>query len=417
MKKLVLITPFYYPSMGGVQECFRLFAEYFVSQGWKVQVHTSQLQDIDDIRVKELKRIHNFLSYQVKDGIEIFRYEGGGLLESVLGLAYAVSYKIKLPVADKFFLKYRLRGLRSRMMLKKIDEFKPDVIIAGPCVDFMMSLALAAKERTGAKLIIHNALHLSDDRQMGLSSAVQKLKKVDMVQANTEYEKDYLIKEGLDPKKIYVSGPAVDVSHFSEEADETRADGRVRNKLEGKQYVLYLGRKDEGKGVLTLIQAINEVRKDHPQLNLALAGPETIFSRKVLDPLIANKYYMHSFGRVDFHTKRWLLQNAALFVMVSHVDSFGIVYCESWLSRRPVVAADFSQMRCVVREGETGFLAPYGDSKKLAEVLTKALSDPKNLDRLGENGYKHVQSTFADQAIEKRMFRAAEELVSSPSKS
>jgi glycosyltransferase involved in cell wall biosynthesis len=410
--KLVLLTPFYFPSMGGVQETFRLFGEYFVKKGWKVQVHTSQLQGIDDVRITDIIRVRNFMPYQVKDGVEIFRYDGGGLTAALLGLFYAVSYRLKLPITGTLFRAYRLRGMRKNAMLKNIAKFKPDVILVGPCVDFMMSLALSAKELTGAKLIVHNALHLDDSRQLGLDEAVRQLMKADVVQANTEFEKDYLIKKGISTDKICAFGPAVDVTHFMPPLDETRADGRIRNKIEGKKYIFYLGRKEEGKGVGTLIKAVDEARRSHPELNLVLAGPETIHSRRDLSAIIASRFYIHNFGRMDLPTKRWLYHHAALFAMVSHVDSFGIVYCESWLCKRPVLGADNDQMRCVIQDGETGFLVPYGDSKKLAQVIVAALDDPARLDKMGEKGYQHVINTFANQAIEKRMFETAQKLVS-----
>ncbi len=97
--------------------------------------------------------------------------------------------------------------------------------------------------------------------------------------------------------------------------------------------------------------------------------------------------------------------------MVSKVDSFGIAYCESWLCKRPVIAADNQQMRCVVEESQTGFLVPYGDSHKLAQALAAALEDPAGTHQMGQKGYQHVINTFAGQAIEKRMFEAAQSLV------
>lgn len=410
--KLVLLTPFYFPSMGGVQETFRLFGEYFVGQGWKVQVHTSQLHGIDDVRITDIRKVRNFMPYQVKDGIEIFRYDGGGLTAAILGLFYSVSYKLKLPITGALFRAYRLQGMRKNAMLKNILKFKPDVILVGPCVDFMMNLALSAKELTGAKLIVHNALHLDDARQLGLDEAVHKLMQADMVQANTEFEKDYLIQKGISKDKIYACGPAVDVSHFMTPLDETRADGRIRNKLEGKKYILFLGRKEEGKGLGALVKAVEEARLSHPELNLVLAGPETLYSSKTLSSVIASRFYIHSFGRLDFPSKRWLLHNATLFSMVSHVDSFGIAYCESWLCKRPVLGADNDQMRCVIQDGETGFLVPYDDSHKLAQIIVAALDDPARLDKMGEKGYQYVIKTFADQAIEKKMFETAQKLVS-----
>ena len=50
---------------------------------------------------------------------------------------------------------------------------------------------------------------------------------------------------------------------------------------------------------------------------------------------------------------------------------------------RPVVATNVGGLGEIVREGETGFLAPPDDPAGLADTLLHALADPAGLARMG----------------------------------
>jgi glycosyltransferase involved in cell wall biosynthesis len=52
----------------------------------------------------------------------------------------------------------------------------------------------------------------------------------------------------------------------------------------------------------------------------------------------------------------------------------------------PVVASDVGGLSFIVRDGETGYLVPEGDSEAMAECLLRLLHDPDLRRRLGANG-------------------------------
>lgn len=77
------------------------------------------------------------------------------------------------------------------------------------------------------------------------------------------------------------------------------------------------------------------------------------------------------------------LRSAALFAMPSGGEGFGIVYLEAMAYGIPVIAAASGGAPEVVRDGETGFLVPYGDVSALAERVVTLLRNEELRRRLG----------------------------------
>jgi N-acetyl-alpha-D-glucosaminyl L-malate synthase BshA len=70
-----------------------------------------------------------------------------------------------------------------------------------------------------------------------------------------------------------------------------------------------------------------------------------------------------------------LLQAANLLVLPSQTESFGLVALEAMASGVPVIASDVGGLPEVVEHGVTGYLAPVGDVKQMAEYALRILSD------------------------------------------
>jgi N-acetyl-alpha-D-glucosaminyl L-malate synthase BshA len=69
------------------------------------------------------------------------------------------------------------------------------------------------------------------------------------------------------------------------------------------------------------------------------------------------------------------LQAANLLLLPSQTESFGLVALEAMASGVPVVASDVGGLPEVVEHGVCGFLAPVGDTDKMAEYAVQILSD------------------------------------------
>jgi glycosyltransferase involved in cell wall biosynthesis len=104
-------------------------------------------------------------------------------------------------------------------------------------------------------------------------------------------------------------------------------------------------------------------------------------------------------GFISEGDKRDLLAAGDVFAMPSRTESFGIVYLEAWLYKKPVVGAHAGAVPEVIRDGQDGLVVPFGDVPRLAEAIRSLLKDREQACRLGEAGY---QKTIAEYTWDKK---------------
>ena len=114
-------------------------------------------------------------------------------------------------------------------------------------------------------------------------------------------------------------------------------------------YLLFLGRFSEGKGVLQAIEAARRTR-----MRLILAAAENEYYREVIAPLVDQDQIVYA-GEVGHTEKAALLGGArALLYPVQSGEPFGLVMAEAMACGTPVAALDRGAVREVVDEGTTG---------------------------------------------------------------
>jgi glycosyltransferase involved in cell wall biosynthesis len=116
-------------------------------------------------------------------------------------------------------------------------------------------------------------------------------------------------------------------------------------------YLLFLGRFTEGKGVLQAIEVA-----ECTGMRLILAAPENEYYREVIAPQVDGKNVVYA-GEVDHTRKVALLGGArALVYPVQTGEPFGLVVAEAMACGTPVAALDRGAVRELVDEGVTGCL-------------------------------------------------------------
>lgn len=218
--------------------------------------------------------------------------------------------------------------------------------------------------------------------------------------AITEYTKGLVEWYDIPHEKILVLRPACAID-TNVPGDEASAYSRSLG-LEGKQFVLSVGRLMTRKGFDTLIAALEVAKERLPNLNVVIVGDGP--DRQRLASLIARyglEKHIHLLGSVSDRQLKMLYQLCTAFAMVAReeengadVEGFGMVYVEANAFGKPVIAGRTGGVTEAVVDGITGLLVEPRNVAQTAQAITKLCSDPNFAHRLGEAGRQRVERDF-----------------------
>ena len=129
-------------------------------------------------------------------------------------------------------------------------------------------------------------------------------------------------------------------------------------------YLLFLGRFTEGKGVLQAIEIAKRVG-----MKLILAAAEDEYYREKVAPHVDGRHIVY-YGEADFAAKVRLYGGArALLYPIQSREPFGLVLAEAMACGTPVAALDRGAVREVVDDGITGVV--YENLEQMSNELTR----------------------------------------------
>jgi glycosyltransferase involved in cell wall biosynthesis len=118
-----------------------------------------------------------------------------------------------------------------------------------------------------------------------------------------------------------------------------------------EDYLLFLGRFTDGKGVLQAIEIAKRVG-----MRLILAAAEDEYYREKIAPLVDGTYIVYH-GEADYPSKVKLYGGArALLYPIQAREPFGLVLAEAMACGTPVAALDRGAVREIVDDGVTGLV-------------------------------------------------------------
>jgi glycosyltransferase involved in cell wall biosynthesis len=130
-------------------------------------------------------------------------------------------------------------------------------------------------------------------------------------------------------------------------------------------YLLFLGRFTEGKGVLQAIEIAKRVG-----MRLILAAAEDDYYRQYVAPHVDGRHIVY-FGEADHAAKDKLYGGArALLYPIQSREPFGLVLAEAMACGTPVAALDRGAVREIVDDGITGVV--FGDLEQMVNDLSRA---------------------------------------------
>ena len=151
---------------------------------------------------------------------------------------------------------------------------------------------------------------------------------------------------------------------------------------------LFIGRLAPEKGVLTLVQALQQ--RPSTRITVCGSGP--------LQSVVEQSKQLDYVGFERGEALRARIAGAAFLVMPSTgIESFGLAAIEAFACGTPVIASRHGGLREIVEHGRNGLLVPPGDSKALAEAMDYAFAHPMQMRRMGMEAYQTYLARYTPE--------------------
>jgi glycosyltransferase involved in cell wall biosynthesis len=169
--------------------------------------------------------------------------------------------------------------------------------------------------------------------------------------------------------------------------------------------LLSVGRLSAEKGLDLLLRAVAELSRDHPQIELVIAGtgPEEAALRRLGAELGLTDKVRYAGYVSDMPS---LYAGADLVVQSSLTEGLPNVILEAAYLGVPVVATDVGGTREVIEHGVSGWLVPAGSVSALTTGIGRYLDDPAGFVAMASRGRRHIEEHFSiDARARKQMLQ------------
>jgi glycosyltransferase involved in cell wall biosynthesis len=208
--------------------------------------------------------------------------------------------------------------------------------------------------------------------------------------AITEDCRQHALRVGAPAEQIHLVFNGTDLRRFSPGDNGNRPDPRF-----GPHMIFACRQLFPRKGIRFLLEAGAQLKPQFPDLKIVLAGDG--FERPELVSL-ATRLGIESdvtfLGWVPNAELPPYYRAAAVSVIPSLEEGFGIPAAEAMGCETAVVASDAGGLPEVVEDGVTGLVVPRGDSAALARAIGSLLADPQRRRRMGQAGRERVLRLF-----------------------
>ena len=282
-------------------------------------------------------------------------------------------------------MRFRHRSLRERWQLRRgqsyvhltsglrgaLHELRPDVLVVGGWDQAAYLQAYGLRPFLNTKFLWWVESNQRDRRpeRAALRFAKQRLlSSVDGVVVPGSASRDYVIALGAPTDRIWVAPNAVD--------NERYRRGTVdRSGRSGPVQVLFAGRLESAKGVLTLLDAWSLIGRGR---ELTIVGDGALRERMAERVRCSVMAPVRMLGHLERDDLVGRYAEADLFAFPSVSDPWGLVLNEAMAAGLPVVATSApGAVDDLVHQGRNGLIVEPLDAAALADAIVTLSDDPE----------------------------------------
>jgi glycosyltransferase involved in cell wall biosynthesis len=173
--------------------------------------------------------------------------------------------------------------------------------------------------------------------------------------------------------------------------------------LVGKQFIMYLGRPTPHKNLPRLVDAFVELKQEHPELHLVLAGKTDSNYKRIARDVRRREVEDVSFTDYISDGKlRWLYEHCAAYVFPSLSEGFGLPALEAMANGAPVASSNATCLPEIY--GDAARYFEPTDVDEIVKSINYLLTNEQGRKKLIELGYqqakKYSWKRMAEQTLE-----------------
>jgi len=255
--------------------------------------------------------------------------------------------------------------------------------------------------------------------QLNKKMIQQRLKHADLVISCCDYITNKI-------KKAFPRTPCITVHNG------TNINHFVPEKNKGKQ-LLFVGRISPEKGLHVLLDAFNNILKQHPEAKLKIIGPKRLAPKEFIinlsnDPQVRDlsKFYSGDYlnylqkisnqvsftGSISHNELADHYRTADIFISPSvWQEPFPQTVLEAMASGLPVIASKAGGHPESIEHGKTGLLVERGDANALSEAINTLLADEDLRNSMGEAGRQRAVEHFSHETIAENLLTQYKKLL------
>ncbi|HLK92057.1 MAG TPA: glycosyltransferase family 4 protein [Polyangia bacterium] len=363
--RIGIVTEYYYPTLGGIQEHVHHFARHARAAGHDVRILTPEVKDqlasVSGVApAASVARRNDEENGVIRVGVSIPLFSGGSIARLSGG-----------------------RGLSARVRDLVRGEKLDVVHVHSPLMPTLPLLALRASEALNV-----GTFHSAFDRSLLYALLKGRLQpymdRLDAAVGVSETALAGVRRYFRAPFQVIPNG--VEVAAF--------AEGRRRPEFaDGRANLLHVGRFDPRNGVDRVIRAWVRVRRMGTDARLILVGDGPLrprYEAMVPADLRADAHFV---GFVPSGERASYYASGDVLLCPAVGGTFGIIVLEAMAAGCAVVAADTPGFRHVVQDGVDGVLVDVAadpGSQELARQANRLLSDQAARRRTAEAGRRRA---------------------------
>ena len=262
---------------------------------------------------------------------------------------------------------------------KILDEF--DIISINQVGNYLSDKSINSASELNKKILLTPHLYFHTKRFTSFKKIHKKfflrnlLIKVDKIICFTDYEISYWTKNFKLPLSRFTKIP-----HYFNYG----VIGNLKEEINLKPFILYLGRNYENKRIDLLIEVFINCKK--LDLNLYLTIEQKDLSKKMRQ-LSASDPRIKFLGYISEQKKEELLQNCKALILPSDYEAFGIVCFEASRYSKPLLCSKLSTLQEILNPDGVFFFDNNANSigKKLKEFYQSSESTLRKMGDINKN--------------------------------